>query len=358
MRFPGGSKVLAVATVAGALSPLVSAPLATPSARLLGVHQIRVGYRDQTAWETIKGTLEGFSRAYVDRDVTGAMRWIGRNFTQDAGVLRNALLRDFQRETSITLDLVLQGYRTTRDGAAVQLDWNRTGTDQRTGQSLVRRGSSRVLFDRHDAYRIVTWFGTTPFGLGDPQWETQSRLGDPGLAGSFLQSQAFAALDADNLDWESVVLDLESPGGSARRIRGNAVCPGCAADPEDLVVGFRDVGGNLFVIFTSTDQPVVDPAGDNAVPPGAVRCPGASSLEEIGSVAPASLQVFDNSFNFPGFFPVGSGVVVFGVQTAEGNFGVLEVQVTGAGGVLVNAVLRWKSFGPDPGGGTPGEQGC
>lgn len=315
-------------------------------------------FREVSTWDATKERLEDFMRGYVDKDVTGAMKALSRDFTQDASILRNALLRDLQQQTDIHVDLELLQYTHTAEGTTVSLNWFRTATLQSTGASVVGRGSARVLHDRHDGYGIKAWLGASPFGQTDAAWLRQAAVGDPTLTSGFVQTQSFSALDSNPGDPESLAIDFEGPGGNVTRFRQNS-CPGCAPPPQDLVVNFVQVFPHLAVaVFSADKSPEVQLGGDNAIPPGVIDCPGASGLEDIGRVDPGNLLLFKTSAGVLNVFPGGSGSIVFAVVTHENNYAVLQVDVRSTGGFLVDATLRWRLLGPDPAGGTPGGGSC
>jgi hypothetical protein len=185
----------------------------------------------RSRWDAVKGVLRRFIAAYVSGNLGGVMRTLSRSFLQDPSVLRNAIQDDFKREANINLDLELLSYRFSRDSVQVEVRWSRTSTDQQSGATSVRTGSSRLLFGRSGGYGLTGWFGATPFGLADTAWTQQAAAGDVNQVNSHAPSGGNPGID------------LVPPGG-------NGVVR--SALPVTIVDESTGAGPNYFYLNTST----------------------------------------------------------------------------------------------------------
>jgi polyhydroxyalkanoate synthesis regulator phasin len=130
-----------------------------------------------TRWEKVKKILSRFFRAYIARDLHRVLAQFSPSAAQAILIFRNAILRDFQREVDISLDVELLEYRSSPDTLEVRFRWNRHATDVQTGLVRVLSGIATFWLDRNSDFRIVRMTGAMPFGIGDPDVQKQARAG-------------------------------------------------------------------------------------------------------------------------------------------------------------------------------------
>lgn len=134
-----------------------------------------------TRWERAKEVLKALGRAYVVQDIGLFMRQFSTNAHLDLSILRQAVQEDFEQDADIQLDFELLEYRVTFHSIHVRIRWLRSSTLQSGAPAAVTEGTSDILMDRHDVFRIKSWRGLPPFGARDPQFIEQVRSGAPNL---------------------------------------------------------------------------------------------------------------------------------------------------------------------------------
>jgi hypothetical protein len=138
----------------------------------------------RTRWAVAKQTLRRMFLGYVQGDISAFMGGFSADMEQDRTVFQNAAMRDFQGETSINVDLQILEYRVTFGQLCTRFLWNRNAVDQRSGVTSVQVGETYACFDRHDDFRVQLMTGSVPFGLSDPQLQSQVRAGQVNLPGA------------------------------------------------------------------------------------------------------------------------------------------------------------------------------
>jgi hypothetical protein len=128
-------------------------------------------------YRRVKQNLANAMRGYVAKDISTFMDLFARSFTQDLTIFRNAVNDDFVNDNDISVDLELLSYQLSQDTVGLSLIWNRTSTASNGGAPTVERGSSRLIFDRNDDFRVKTWLDSTPFGRRDQALRAQVQGG-------------------------------------------------------------------------------------------------------------------------------------------------------------------------------------
>lgn len=286
-----------------------------------------------TFWERAKRTLRDFLRAYVAGDLMGAMRQVDEDYPA-AGLLRNALLEDFQQETGISVDVQLVRFQVGPRSLEVLLDWRRTATRQGTGTPVVQTGQSSVLISREG--RILGVRGALFAGLTDPDYRTQTRAGQ-------LTGTDPVTLFGEDLGAGTGASSSTSGGGSSLAFR-TITLPLTAATPN-AYVDFEDESFTLF----GSPAPLANGFHD-------LEVEGLRGVSQdyafFDPATPAAASVVSwcgNNSDFPGglgqlraaspvFVPIGAGPAnaflpsnYFSAATQQGNFVVFKVTYTGGG---------------------------
>lgn len=261
---------------------------------VVGVSSLGVDSR-RTAWEAAKQRLADLMRSYVTRDLTGMMRQFSATASPDPGVIRTAVIDDFQSEAQTNVDLVLRSYQETPGELCADATWNRTTVRNEQQGVEVTRGQLRVCFARDDAMKISLFQGGLPFGLHDAELRRQSLGGQLNLdpnsslpAPDNDTASTPVVLLADPLGLATVAVDIE--GGTIRSLGINpAPGPADALPGEDFFAFPLFPGSvtlNVHAIgserVTSCAQPIPPGAGS---PPAAVAAFGRVNLLGAGSTA-------------------------------------------------------------------------
>jgi hypothetical protein len=287
---------------------------------------------------------------YVGRDLSGFMRVISDNFTQDSSILRNAISADFQSESNANVDIELLEYRMTQDTIQVKIRWNRTATDQKTGATSVQTGTATLLFDRRDNFRLMAWLGLSPFGLTDAQWTQQAAAGDPSVSSESGPISGSGSLGLVNLDGtgpnhqSGFIIDLDERNG--RTAVGNGSNPlflsGISALPTgDMVIQFQGSGS------TSTSAFLVTPNHESSsvFPTDVARFAKCSSNPQLSDVKGINEEAISSGISeFLSPIPFGTPTrFVIAYKTNEGRFGVIELDFLALGGSPPSTQsVRWS----------------
>lgn len=352
----GGPTSTTSSTPVALFDPVTGEPITAPAAG--PASESPVGYDQRTRWETVKEWLRRFMEAYVQGDLGGALRAFSRNMLQDSSLLRLALQEDFRNQTNINIDIELLEYRMSFDTVIVRIRWNRTAVDQQSGQATVQTGVSRLLFDRHDGFRLAGWFGSSPFGLFTALWQQQVEAGDPngsGPTGSNIRSATGLSLNILPSIGATDHLSLEVDAGASPQLYdGDAVgVPPPVPAGHDFIAFVVGCGAGSCTVQVSSD-------GFNNISPGypsqgVVACAPGQPLEDFGAI--------QNSFSdFATLvFPDTGGPYTrtIAVQTEMGNYGLVEFRLTPGAPYPALLDMRWINIGTNLGAtGLPGAATC
>lgn len=254
-----------------------------------------------TRYERAKQWLTEAVRAYVSGNVAVFMDSFGTFNEIDLGILRNAVLDDFQRETEIRLDIELLSYSFGYDDDLnLSLRWNRSGIDKTTGTVRVENGLSLLVFSRFGDYRIKGWRISMPFGRKDQALRGQIRAGQLNDQ-TGIPSLVPVPVTRTFVIPSGIFIDFE--GGSARPFVGLPPPPQAG----------EDVRVDRVFLSEFKVQVLAGP------PAGVVAClPAPAALLD--------LRVVDESAMLPSA-QVAASRSLYGIQTADQNFAFLEVRV-------------------------------
>lgn len=307
------------------------------------------GVRDATRWDAVKEAIRAFLSAYVAGDLQGVLRAFSRDAWQDMTVLRNAIQEDFQNETNFNVDVELLSYYMTFDTVQVKVRVNRNSTSQTSGVVTVQSGDATLFFSRHDGFRLVAWYGFSPFGLADAAWRDQAKAGDananvghsssttssgggggtftPQLmtAGPFLLDDPFSS-PSPTADHGFANFDT----GATGTFDQNNTCFSTCSQPGYDIVFYGNVPTPGSVNLTVLQGQV---SGGSPPNPTIDTCGGGLSLESYGPVGTMGGSSLSSSGSSP-------QVIVLGVQTTGGQYALVEVKGTAVGS-QVQFEVRW-----------------
>lgn len=141
-----------------------------------------------------------------------------------------------------------------------------------------------------------------------------------------------------------LVLNMDT-GSVSGPFTAAACAAGCATAADEVALQVSENSGDIQLFLFNGQNTNVNPGGTNGIPPSLGTCTGGSSevLEGYWGVDPTGLTqgfLFENTaviFNSP-------SVVrrVFGVETSDAQYGLLEVTVTATAFATFDLQLRWR----------------
>jgi hypothetical protein len=101
---------------------------------------------DQSMQGAVREALDGLIAAYKAEDGARFRSYIGEDFVNDSTVLDNAVRKDFSSFDHIDLRYTLNNVASGAGGIYVSLNYNRTVTSSRTGQTFSDKGTTEFVF--------------------------------------------------------------------------------------------------------------------------------------------------------------------------------------------------------------------
>ncbi len=345
--------------------PPSDAPTGDRSATSSAIFRAEAGTDELTRWERAKYWIRRLFEAYVRGDLPGVMQCLSRDFAQDASIFRNAVLEDFQNDGNINVDVELLEYRMSFDSLIARVGWNRAAVRLANGTALAAQsGECEIVFDRHHRMRLKMLRGQMPVGLRDPEWVRQAEAGQHqsgfpggggGGGGAVVVNGPTVVLN-EGTGQDHLRMNLET--GSVQVYDPSSCAPNCTAFPIDLTLGLNTCSAFLDFLVLQGGHPLNanPPYGP---PPALGQCVPGSVVTDFGDVIAGSLGISDN---FSTGNPVAGETVVYALQTAEGNFALVEFVLTtlvgGCGSAQIQVQTRWFLGGASPGGVGTGTSSC
>ncbi len=270
-----------------------------------------VGNRDLTRWEAAKDTIRRVLQAYTSQDIMQFMDRFTLDTAQDLGILRNAVLNDYQVETGLAVDIILLQYWVNFDRICTRATWKRNAVRIATGTPINEDGEGIYCFSRHDDFRLRLMFGSLPFGRSDKELQKQLRAGAPNGAPGSSPVDAEPLPLALNLDFQPTgqgnvaMVDFERLGNPVRKVKDPNPSTVPAQPGEDLRISVP--------LGTFPTQIQVE-----AFSPALVGTCGSTAnadLEDVKRVHPSGLGSSGSTNQGKNF----------GVLTIEGNRAVLRI---------------------------------
>lgn len=108
-----------------------------------------------------------FLRAYESGDFGAMLRHLAPSFSQDRGILENAVRAEAREQFDIRVDAQPGQITSGEDGVSVRFRWNRTATLGLGGQPDSTSGEATFFLTRDSDYRIDRMTGPLPVGVRD-----------------------------------------------------------------------------------------------------------------------------------------------------------------------------------------------
>lgn len=106
-------------------------------------------------------------RDYEAGDIGGMLRHLSPDFSQDTGILENAVRNDSRYQSGIRVEVFPGQVVPGAGGVSVRFRWNRTANASDTGAPDGTTGEATFFLSKRHGYKVDRMVGPLPFGVRD-----------------------------------------------------------------------------------------------------------------------------------------------------------------------------------------------